>query len=99
MDYEKLCIYELRKLAREIGVKSPTSLKRAQLLEKIKAIESGIEQPYIKKSNKGRPVKQLNFDISRTTFEIKFLNFLLDIKEKNIKENKRIDDFLNKLNK
>lgn len=54
----KLGIYELRSLAREVGVKSPTTKKREQLVEQIKAISSGELKP-IKNGKFGRPVKKL----------------------------------------
>lgn len=99
MNYKNLCIYELRKLAREIGVKSPTSLKRAELIEKINAIETGKELPFIKKTNKGRPVKKLNFEVSKEFFDQDFLNLLLTIKEYNTKQNEIINDFIKKIKK
>lgn len=99
MNYENLGIYELRKLAREIGVKSPTSLRRAELIEKINAIESGAEQPYVNKSHVGRPTKEINFTYSKETFKEDLLNLLLTIKQNNIKQNKQIDEFLRKLRK
>lgn len=99
MNYENLCIYELRKLAREIGVKSPTSLKRAELIEKINAIETGKELPCIMQTRRGRPIKQINFtyDISEKGFKSDYVNFLLDLKEKNLQINKQIDEILSEL--
>lgn len=98
MKLKNLCIYELRKLAREIGVKSPTSLKRADLIEKINSIKSGKELPYKRTTKKGRPVKQLNIKISNNS-EIDFLSLFLSIKENNLKGNKQIDELLSQIKK
>ncbi len=57
-EMEKLGIYELRALARKVGVSSPTTKKRDELISAIKDIQSGKSQPNL--NNKfGRPVKQL----------------------------------------
>lgn len=55
---EKLGIYELRSLARSMGVQSPTSKKREDLISAIKDIQSGKLKP--KFNNYGRPVKKLS---------------------------------------
>lgn len=54
---EKLGVYELRELARSIGVSSPTTKKRKELCENILKISRGEQKVEIKKSNKGRPPK------------------------------------------
>lgn len=56
---EKLGIYELRNVARQIGVYSPTLYKKDELIAKVMNIVSGEEQPYVKKTNQGRPPKQI----------------------------------------
>ncbi len=55
---EKLGIYELRSLARSMGVQSPTSKKREELISAIKGIQSGVIKPQF--NNFGRPVKKLS---------------------------------------
>ena len=56
---DKLGIYDLRSLARKVGVNSPTSKKKEKLIEEIKSIQSGSQKPVF--NNKfGRPVKSLN---------------------------------------
>ena len=55
---EKLGIYELRSLARSMGVQSPTSKKREELISAIKDIQSGTLKPQF--NNFGRPVKKLS---------------------------------------
>lgn len=57
-DFEETGIFELRTIARDLGVKSPTSLKKAELITKIKDIISGKEKP-AERSFRGRPVKDL----------------------------------------
>ena len=56
---EKLGIYELRNVARQVGVYSPTRYKKEVLIDKITSIVRGEEEPYIKKTNQGRPPKQI----------------------------------------
>lgn len=59
MNYNQLGIYELRNVAREIGVKRPTTFKKADLIEQIEQIETGELKPYVKKTKQGRPAKQI----------------------------------------
>lgn len=56
---EKLGIYELRNVARQVGVYSPTKYKKDVLIQKITSIVSGEQEPYVKKTNQGRPPKQI----------------------------------------
>lgn len=56
---EELSIYQLRSLGRQVGVNLPTTLKKADLIDRIKAIVNGFEKPHIKTTNKGRPAKEL----------------------------------------
>ena len=55
---ESIGIFELREIGREIGVYSPTTLKREALVNKILDIYEGRAKP-IAKTNRGRPVKVL----------------------------------------
>ncbi len=45
-------LYELRLIARNIGVRHPTSFRKKDLIDKILRIESGIDTPYF--GTKGR---------------------------------------------
>lgn len=56
---ENLGIYELRNVARQVGVYSPTKFKKDVLIQKITAIVSGEESPHVRKTNQGRPAKQI----------------------------------------
>lgn len=56
---EKLGIYELRSLARSVGVKSPTTKKREELLKLISDIMAGKTTP-LYNNRFGRPVKNLS---------------------------------------
>lgn len=56
---KNLGVYELRELARRIGVSSPTTKKRKQLEQEILKISKGEANPVIKKNNKGRPPKSI----------------------------------------
>lgn len=60
---EMMGIYELRTLARNVGVPSPTTLKRQQLLDSISEIMDGLKEASpIKKV--GRPPKKTKLDTS-----------------------------------
>ena len=48
--------YSLRVIAREMGVKAPTSLTKTALIEEILLIDSGQKSP-VKPTKKGRPYK------------------------------------------
>ena len=52
-----LGIYELRTIARQIGVYSPTTLKKGEIIEKIQNIITGKEKPTARKTKQGRPAK------------------------------------------
>ena len=71
MDYyniELLRIHELRDLARKMGVKSPTRLKREELIENINKIINGDAKPYVRPNLKGRPVKNTNSFVENDYF-------------------------------
>lgn len=57
---ESLGIYVLRDIGRKVGVKLPTTLKKAELIKQIRAIKSGEQLPYEQKTKKGRPPKTLS---------------------------------------
>ena len=52
-------IHALRNIAREVGVKSPTTLKKKALIDEILQMESGIKQPCMP-TKTGRPPKNDN---------------------------------------
>lgn len=56
---QNLGVYELRELARNLGVSSPTTKKRNELCEEILKILSGEKIVHEKKTNKGRPPKSI----------------------------------------
>ena len=55
---DDLSIYQLRELARDIGVHLPTTLRKSELIQKIKEIASGEAKPFVATTKKGRPPKQ-----------------------------------------
>lgn len=62
-DLEKRGIFELRVLARNMGVSSPTTLNKNELVDKMLSIMEGLEKP--KKNNgRGRPPKDI-FGLSK----------------------------------
>ncbi|MGN1208233.1 MAG: hypothetical protein ACI4TI_02070 [Christensenellales bacterium] len=56
---EGLGIFEIRNIAREVGVYSPTTIKKHELIEKIMRVIRGEDQPYVKKTKQGRPPKNI----------------------------------------
>lgn len=108
--YEDLGIYDLRAIAREMGVKSPTTLKRNELINAIEEIKNKKVEPYHKKTKKGRPyksrIKLVNVfeyatkeEQKRVEIEIikKYKNLFLLIKDFNEKVNIFIEEYLNKI--
>jgi|LGOV01.1.fsa_nt_gb transcription termination factor Rho len=57
---EKLGIFELRNLAREIGVYSPTTYKKQELIDNVLLIASGKLEPHVAKTKQGRPPKSIS---------------------------------------
>ena len=55
---EDLGIYQLRELAREIGVHLPTTMRKNELIQKIREIANGEAEPFVATTKKGRPPKQ-----------------------------------------
>lgn len=58
---EELSIFALRELARNKGVKSPTSKKKEELISEIVAIANGVQEPCFNKTKQGRPPKGFNY--------------------------------------
>ena len=56
---EDLGIFQLRQLAREIGVHLPTTMRKNELIKSIKEISSGQVRPFVPSTKKGRPAKPL----------------------------------------
>lgn len=61
---EELNIFALRELARRVGVSSPTSKKKEQLIENIISIQSGETQPIHAKTKQGRPPKNYGYNLN-----------------------------------
>lgn len=55
---KEINVYSLRSLARQIGVKSPTTLNKDALINEIIEIKSGKKEPYFS-SKVGRPTKAI----------------------------------------
>jgi|AntRauTorcE11897_2_1112592.scaffolds.fasta_scaffold00019_85 transcription termination factor Rho len=83
---EKLGIFELRNLARDIGVHSPTIYKKKEIIEKILDIINGKVEPYTAKTKQGRPPKSISS-----------VNNILDIfipkNEQAVKNERYINDY------
>lgn len=107
--YEELGIYELRAIAREVGVRYPTTYKKSALILKIENIKNGMEKPYFKTSKQGRPAKNINIkpikdymknlEINSQSAKIMVEEYRLlleSLKYFNIKMNILIDNFLEK---
>ena len=52
-----LSVYEVRNIARELGVRSPTTEKKGELIEQIVMVAAGLVSPLGKMTNKGAPPK------------------------------------------
>ncbi len=59
-----LGIFQLRDLARSVGVHLPTTYKKDDLIEKILQVANGETMPFVPKNKKGRPPKNL-VDVNR----------------------------------
>ncbi len=55
----KLGIFELRNLGRDVGISSPTTLRKEELTKEIMSIVNGEKQPTKAKTKQGRPPKSL----------------------------------------
>ena len=64
-------VYALRNLAREVGVKAPTTLNKQALMDAIIQIESGKKQPCTP-TKRGRPLKN-GFENKNSENEKSFL--------------------------
>ena len=79
IDLEKVNMFALRTIARQIGVQSPTVMKKKELIEAIKKVtELGGEQTETRKVRSGRPcLKTLDveaiIDFSPINFTEKFI--------------------------
>ncbi len=78
---QELGIFEIRNIAREVGVYSPTTLKKQDLIEKIMQVINGEVEPYVKKTKQGRPPKNIttindfiDVIVPKKTFEQRFDN-------------------------
>lgn len=67
IELEKLSIYELRRLARDVGVKAPTTKHHQELIDSVKKILSGEQQAYL--SKRGRPPKYIAYGTNTVNFE------------------------------
>ena len=88
MKYEKMHLTDLRRYARAIGVKSPTTCNKDVLIKKIVEIETGLQEPYFSKM--GRPILVENKDVTEKIVEASnmekklYVDVLLSIVRKSI---------------
>lgn len=105
--YNNFSIYELRNIAREKGVKLPTTLRKKDLIDEIIKLDKGIIKPYFRTSKQGRPCKRFSKNAFKEVSNNKFLlknedkkqvqaifNFLNDFKILNLKINYEISTFI-----
>jgi len=62
-------IFELRNIARDIGVYSPTIYKKEELIDKIFEIVNGEVKPHVPKSKQGRPPKSLSLTAKKSMLD------------------------------
>ena len=58
-DLVNLSIFELRNLARKVGVFNPTVLKKQDLIQAICDVQDGKVKPHVAKTKQGRPPKEI----------------------------------------
>ncbi|MBQ7453200.1 MAG: hypothetical protein IJS68_02910 [Clostridia bacterium] len=75
-----LNIHDLRKLGSQVGVKSPSSLNKADLVSSILSIVLGVSSPYKQKDKRGRPSKATLSDLE---FE-EYSSLLGDVGQMNV---------------
>ena len=94
MQYDVFQLYEmdihaLRNIAREVGVKAPTTLKKKELIDEILQMESGNQQPCIP-TKKGRPPKSnganQKFEIEKIVDEKSINETVMELKSNTKKE-------------
>lgn len=89
----QLRIHELRDLARNIGVQSPTSKNKDELIEKVLKILNGEVAPFVRQSAKGRPNRSANklggMDLMPENLNLEGLDFNV------VLENKTFDFYTN----
>lgn len=101
MKYEKMHLTDLRRYARVIGVKSPTTCNKDVLIKKIVEIETGLQEPYFSKM--GRPILVENKDatdriVEASNMEKKlYVDILLSIVRKSIDYLTEMEECLSKL--
>ena len=79
-------IFELRNMARDMGVNSPTVLKKEELIDKMLKIIKGEEKPQMPKSRQGRPPKQTLAISNKNSANANYEN-MFRFREKIIAEN------------
>lgn len=94
----KLSIFQVRAIAREVGVKAPASLRKPEMIEKIMAISTGKEKPHIRVNAKGRPAKPISglnsfieMFLPQENPSNQLFNETLAVSEKNASEEKLLE--------
>ena len=54
-ELEKCSVFEVRVIGRRLGVKSPTSCRKNEIIDRILAIQEGDEKPQFNSNSRGRP--------------------------------------------
>lgn len=70
-------IFDLRNMARDMGVNSPTVFKKEELIEKMLKIINGEEKPQMPKSRQGRPPKKALAITNNTGPNMNYENMIL----------------------
>ncbi len=83
-------IFSLRDMARELGVKSPTSLKKEDLIQQILGIMSGKTVPEMPKNRQGRPPKNK----SKIFLSGESVDLYSEFDENQLEKNDKIQDNL-----
>ena len=92
---EEYSIYELRQIARSMGVKAPTTKKHSELIDEIKKIQNKEIAPI--KTTKGRPAKTYNIELCKKTLQE---NEIIQLNKTDIKKHlEEIQKSLDKIKK
>ena len=97
---KEISVYSLRNLARQIGVKSPSTLNKDALIDEIIEIKSGRKEPYFS-SKSGRPTKAIanleDLDKKESLLSFNKVEFQKEIKQQLISS--ILEEIEKKLNK
>lgn len=94
----ELNIYALRELGRRVGVSSPTSKKKEELIEAILNIQLGKKQPETTKTKQGRPPKTFGYNFNILDSNLSKISMHQDVKNYDISEVQTVAGYIELIN-